>query len=40
MCELRERVRGIMYHVYVVKREKVTGSLQIMFMGRGGDVVE
>ena len=41
MCELRERVRGVMYdrtdNVYVVRRENVTGSLQIMFMvhGRG-----
>ena len=24
------------YDVYVVRRENVTGSLQIMFMGRGG----
>jgi hypothetical protein len=40
MCELHERVRGVMYDgtydVYVVRRENVTGSLQIMFMGRGG----
>jgi hypothetical protein len=36
MCELHEGVRGIMYHVYAVRRGKVTGSLQMMFMGRGG----
>jgi hypothetical protein len=40
VCELRERVWGIMYHIYVVRREKVTSSLQITFMGRGGEVVE
>jgi len=32
MCELRERVWGVMYDgtydVYVVRRENVTGSLQ------------
>ena len=39
MCELRERVRGIMrgaYDVYVVRKENITGSLQMMFMGHGG----
>jgi hypothetical protein len=40
MCELRKRVRGVMYDVYIVRSEKVTGSLQIMLMGRGGEVVE
>ena len=25
-----------MYDVYVVRREKVTGPLQIMFIGHGG----
>jgi hypothetical protein len=40
MCELRERVLGVMhdrtYNLYVVRRENVTGSLQIRFMGRVG----
>jgi len=36
MYELRERVRDIMYDIYVVRGGKVISSLQIMFMGRGG----
>jgi hypothetical protein len=46
ICELHERVRGVVYDsthdVYVVRRENVTGSLQIMFMGgpcQWGEVV-
>ena len=34
MCELCERVRDIMHNVYIVRRERVSGLLQIMFMGR------
>ena len=26
----------MMYNVYAIRRENVTGSLQIIFMGRGG----
>ena len=41
MVELRERVRravyGGTYGVYVVRRENVTGSLQIMLMGHVGE---
>jgi hypothetical protein len=35
-CELRERVRDVMHDVYIVRREKVSGSLQVMFMGYSG----
>jgi hypothetical protein len=30
---ISERVRDIMHDVYIVSREKVSGSLQIMFVG-------